>query len=168
MRGGKPRINECGHPERKHHAHGLCFECYRKTDKYKAIQKKTEQREERKLARLESSRSAKSRAVQKAYRQSERCKYLKKLQRERKYGIEYDVEFARQDGLCKLCREKQQTEKAFAIDHDHETGLFRGLLCDACNISIGRFKDDPELLRRAADYCENMGNIPLDFTRKNQ
>lgn len=41
------------------------------------------------------------------------------------------------------------------IDHCHETGVVRGLLCHHCNAAIGHLKDDPEIVVRAAIYLEN-------------
>jgi hypothetical protein len=38
------------------------------------------------------------------------------------------------------------------VDHDHRTGAVRGLLCVDCNVALGRFKDDIEAVRRAAEY----------------
>ncbi len=38
------------------------------------------------------------------------------------------------------------------IDHDHSTGKVRGLLCSCCNTGIGMFKDNPDVLDRAAFY----------------
>ena len=38
------------------------------------------------------------------------------------------------------------------IDHDHETGEVRGILCHNCNLAIGHLKDDPELVARALAY----------------
>ena len=40
------------------------------------------------------------------------------------------------------------------IDHDHETGIIRGVLCNNCNTMLGAAKDTPEILREAARYLE--------------
>jgi len=45
-------------------------------------------------------------------------------------------------------------EKKIVVDHNHVTGEVRGGLCDNCNIGLGHFKDNPELLRLAALYLE--------------
>ncbi|AQX82044.1 hypothetical protein BWO91_06290 [Plantibacter flavus] len=76
----------------------------------------------------------------------------------RNQGIEMTAEqyramHADQQGACAICRKTEaQNGKALAVDHDHETGRVRGLLCDQCNIALGRFQDSPENLRRALDY----------------
>jgi hypothetical protein len=71
----------------------------------------------------------------------------------RRYGItaaEADHMLRRQDGLCAICR----TAPAAHVDHDHETSAVRALLCFNCNGGLGQFKDDPAVLRAAADYVE--------------
>ena len=71
----------------------------------------------------------------------------------RRYGItaeEADAMLAAQDGLCAICR----TAPAAHVDHDHDTGEVRELLCFNCNGGLGQFKDDPGALRAAADYVE--------------
>lgn len=45
-------------------------------------------------------------------------------------------------------------ECPICVDHDHTTGKVRGLLCHGCNHGIGSLKDDPAMLRAAADYLE--------------
>jgi hypothetical protein len=69
----------------------------------------------------------------------------------RRYGIssaEADFLLAEQDGLCAIC----QVAPAVHVDHDHETGAVRALLCFNCNGGLGQFKDDPAVLRSAAEY----------------
>jgi hypothetical protein len=71
----------------------------------------------------------------------------------RRYGIsaeEADLMLAEQDGLCAIC----QTAAAVHVDHDHESGAVRSLLCFNCNGGLGQFRDDPVVLRAAADYVE--------------
>lgn len=59
---------------------------------------------------------------------------------------------AKQIKECIICGERQ--DRQLAIDHDHHTGAVRGALCMRCNLGIGQFRDDPELLRLAALYLE--------------
>jgi hypothetical protein len=53
---------------------------------------------------------------------------------------------------CFICLSKEE----ICWDHDHKTGLFRGLLCRRCNRMLGQMEDNPEWLRNAADYLEEM------------
>ena len=67
--------------------------------------------------------------------------------------------FKFQDGKCAICKSEDIGSNApkhnhFCVDHNHETGEIRGLLCFPCNRCIGQMKDDPERLRSAADYVE--------------
>ena len=59
---------------------------------------------------------------------------------------------ARQVTECVICGDTQ--DQQLAIDHDHSTGAVRGALCSRCNLGLGHFRDDPELLRFAALYLE--------------
>lgn len=80
----------------------------------------------------------------------------KKNYRKRKarlYGlteIELAAMEAAQQGICLICEEF--AENGLRIDHDHATGVVRGLLCNACNLGHGAFRDDPLRLLRAARY----------------
>lgn len=79
-----------------------------------------------------------------------------------KYGIterEWDEILAAQGGGCAICgvsagyiRSDRGGVKRLSVDHDHQTGAVRGLLCDACNTGLGKFRDDPGLLARAISY----------------
>ena len=70
-----------------------------------------------------------------------------------RYGITADDAtrmYEEQDGLCAICTERP----AQHVDHDHVTGRVRRLLCFTCNSGLGNFRDDPELLRLAAEYLD--------------
>lgn len=59
-----------------------------------------------------------------------------------------------QNGVCKICERKCVSGRELSVDHDHESGDVRGLLCVNCNRAIGNLQDDPELLIKAAKYLK--------------
>jgi hypothetical protein len=72
----------------------------------------------------------------------------------RRYGLGADDVLAmleEQGHACLVCRRQLAVETAH-VDHDHATGRVRGILCFGCNGGMGQFKDDPEVLVRAARY----------------
>jgi len=84
---------------------------------------------------------AKIRASQKPYKQRIR------------YGLtplQYAEMFSEQKGLCQICLLRPIQH----IDHDHRSGVVRGLLCGTCNQGLGYFHDEPGTLRAAATYLE--------------
>ena len=73
------------------------------------------------------------------------------------YGItleEYDMLMEAQQGLCAGCGTDTPGGrfKNFPVDHDHQTGMIRGLLCQTCNMVLGLANEDPDRLRDLADY----------------
>lgn len=74
----------------------------------------------------------------------------------RRFGLsptEYKRLLALQGGGCAICgAETSVNGQRLAVDHDHTTGAIRGLLCRSCNLGIGYFRDNPDLLARAVEY----------------
>lgn len=72
-----------------------------------------------------------------------------------RYGItieDYDRMFAEQGGVCLICNRPETQRKRLSVDHCHDSGKVRGLLCTTCNIAIGHLLDDPDVIQRASDY----------------
>lgn len=61
-----------------------------------------------------------------------------------------------QGGLCAICQNPISDSRGYSphVDHDHVTGMVRGILCFNCNIGLGAFGDNPDRLRVAAGYLE--------------
>lgn len=74
------------------------------------------------------------------------------------YGItmeQYDQRYIEQLGKCKICRTHQsELKKRLEVDHDHATGLVRGLLCPKCNKALGLLNDNSEVLVSAIKYLK--------------
>lgn len=75
----------------------------------------------------------------------------------KQFGIgaaEFDALLEQQGGRCAICPAEvnDSAGRKLSVDHCHDTGAVRGLLCSACNFGLGKFRDDPDLLDRAALY----------------
>lgn len=84
------------------------------------------------------------------------------------YGItdsEYEQLLLEQKGGCAICG-KSQKGRALAVDHNWKTGRVRGLLCIHCNTAIGKFNDDPNILRKVIHYLEKESGIGLHRSRR--
>jgi hypothetical protein len=85
------------------------------------------------------------------YREKKRRSHLKQA-----YGIsaeQYAAMLAAQGGLCGICK---KADRRLCVDHCHDTQTVGGLLCRMCNLGLGCFNDDPELLRAAIAYLERV------------
>ena len=72
-----------------------------------------------------------------------------------KYGItlqDYDSLLASQNSVCASCLGVNKSGRRLAVDHNHDTGAVRGLLCIDCNLALGLLKDSPEITGRMAEY----------------
>lgn len=123
-----PRMPTCGHPERKHRAHGKCDECYAR-NRY-----------------LKSGNVLRNKGRERILRQRGLS------------GADYDSMLVIQAGRCALCGElpgDAGRSERLNIDHCHASGKVRGLLCSMCNQGLGFFRDNPEILVKAATYLIN-------------
>ena len=68
---------------------------------------------------------------------------------------EYDKLLKEQNGGCAICgKNRNANGTRLCVDHNHDTGAIRGLLCHDCNTSIGKFNDDIEMLQKAIKYLQ--------------
>lgn len=137
-------------------AHGLCDRHYRR-QRYEAVRNPGRScafcggpiDDGRKSTARFCSTSCKVRSTQPAR--------ARRYQLRVKYGIgdaDFDALLVAQNGGCAICRTEKPRGRGqrFHVDHDHATGEVRGILCSECNTGLGKFRDDPELVRRALEY----------------
>lgn len=97
---------------------------------------------------------AKQRAYRAAHPDMDRAGHLK-----RKFGLrpeDYARMLSEQLGGCAICGSSARALNLH-VDHNHDTGAVRGLLCQRCNHGIGLLREVPELLHRAAEYLATEG-----------
>lgn len=102
--------------------------------------------------------------------------YGKDADLRRTYGVDlawYDAQSERQGHRCAICGQEESAvirgrNIALAVDHCHDTGVVRGLLCRACNNAIGIFRHDVGLLQRAIEYLAGTPAVhaPGETTRR--
>jgi len=145
------RIPTC-HPERKHQAFGLCMHCYQKQRIYTSEQ----------LQQRNSTNAAKARKL-KYYikKKSKNPTFTVDAHRLKRYGLSpesYLELLTEQHNKCKICLVDFSTTRC-CIDHDHDTGVVRGLLCQKCNTSIGMFRDSEFNILRALAYLKSTNTL---------
>jgi len=76
---------------------------------------------------------------------------------------EFHAMWETQGGKCGICDSPLETgQKGHAIDHNHDTGEVRSILCQHCNKGLGYFKDNPAVLEKAVTYLHAKGNYAYD------
>lgn len=74
------------------------------------------------------------------------------------YGInleQYNQMFNQQNGKCAICNRHQiEFKMGLAVDHEHETGKIRELLCSPCNQAIGLLQENTEIIQKVIDYLK--------------
>lgn len=111
-----------------------------------------------------NNKAEKKRRADPEYRQYkldwQRANPEKRSEHGRKYyynitNAQFVALFDAQDRRCAICKtDAPQSKKPWHLDHDHETGRLRGILCHFCNCAIGWADDDATIPRSAAEYLE--------------
>lgn len=85
------------------------------------------------------------------YREKDKWNLKKRCARRNITEQEFLDKLEEQKNSCKICETEISIEDS-AIDHNHKTGEFRGILCKTCNRALGLFRDSPKILENALDY----------------
>jgi hypothetical protein len=101
-------------------------------------------------------------AYGKEYREANRAEFSHR-ERLKNFGIDrkqFGDMLLAQNGCCAICKQPETATrngriKALAVDHCHETGKIRSLLCVQCNTGLGKFKDDRNLMLAAIKYLDH-------------
>jgi deoxycytidylate deaminase len=114
---------------------------------------------------------------EKAYTQTHRAQINENQSKRRKnkndnlykYGIsneQYNTILADQNDVCAICKKPESEKRKYlSVDHDHKSGIIRGLLCAKCNRGLGLFKDSRESVIRAISYLASH-QIDTDISSK--
>lgn len=162
------KFAEC-HPDRKAEARGKCRECYFK--EYYATNKERISQRAKKWYRDVGKAdwetyytNNRDRIVERQRQYREKNKAIINAKQNinyyrYKYGLsieEVDKLVADQNNMCAGCQ-VVFTELLYpCVDHCHTTNKVRGILCNPCNMALGIIKDNPETLRRLANYLEGI------------
>ncbi len=129
-----------------------CYKC--KTEKELLKFSRDRSRSDGLSNRCKSCECEKGKKYRRRYPDKER---LRKLNYQ--FGLtlqNYNAMLKEQNGVCAICGLPEPIEnRRLPVDHCHDTGKVRGLLCTRCNIALGQFKDDLDILTSAVSYLRN-------------
>lgn len=135
-------------------------------DKYKAYMKIYNQKLEVKAKRKEYNHSQKAKEWQRVY-------WEKNKKKIRTYQLKHNFNLASKDYLrmtalqnnkCAICGNEEKFNKKgkvpqLVVDHNHKTGIIRGLLCKRCNLVLGNVNEDISLLQKMIKYLKSFEEI---------
>jgi hypothetical protein len=150
---GKP-CKKCGNTERYISGNKPCVNCTKRSSKSRWEEGKTTEWKQKKKDQVNAYNRRRYHSLT-----LEEKKKRNRSQQVALYGLtldQYDDMILNQNGLCALCGCPETNPKKFnmCIDHDHNTGKVRALLCDRCNRGIGSFGDNIDLLEKAVLYLK--------------
>lgn len=120
--GRKCKKNTCGHPSREHESNGMCKACYTRHWRSQNPDRDSVHRTTTRLNRYGLSK------------------------------VKFDSLLEEQQHACAICRRGLSARKETHVDHCHETGRVRGILCFTCNKALGMLGDNEHGLLRALEY----------------
>lgn len=96
----------------------------------------------------------------KRYHQNARKKFplMHKARHLKKYGINLKIfynELSKNNNKCACCMRDFNEKRAPQVDHCHETGKFRGIVCGYCNRAESIYRENPEIFERLKKYLNN-------------
>lgn len=150
------RLADC-HPTRKHYSKGLCRACYEEQLKFSNPEYAKRQMENKSQWNQDHPEDHKKYMLARKERERNNPVLLRQRRSQglkRAYGItadDFDIMLEKQNNACAICFRKQG-DKHLHVDHCHDTGKVRGLLCHQCNWYLGTIDADPTILERIKAY----------------
>ena len=155
-----PKTKTCSRCKKKSlFGRSLCRKCYnenrrkryKKDSKYRARCKKTSKK---------YIKSPKGKVHRRKWKKNGRI-YLaqRKHHLKRDYGLtleQYDQMLDEQNGVCIICKGINANGRRLAVDHNHQTGKIRGLLCDCCNLWLGKYETNHSLFEKFDEYLKKI------------
>ena len=148
---GKP-CRKCGNTERYASANKPCVKCVKENSKRRHENGKTRADKQKNREKVNAYNRERYHALSP---EEKRMRLRRQLLAT--YGMtpeDYDNKLSSQNGVCALCKKKCPTGKPLAVDHNHDTGEVRGLLCTNCNTGIGLFYERIDLFEAAVLYLD--------------
>ncbi len=133
-----------------------------------AMRKYNQQGRADRKARMESGETQATHGVWQTYQihccRCELCKYAwNDYNFTRKYGItleQRDTIFAEQGSVCAACGSSETNGLGWHLDHDHETGRVRAVLCQGCNLAFGLLGENPARIKALMFYAARHWKVP--------